>query len=198
MMRRPPASTWGSIVTAALAVAIPFLAPACSSSDGSASDAHDDAGADDVLQPPSLSRTQNEATLAPQRNACAFRAGAWPAETIGKDYPLGSDIPINHVIVIMQENRSFDHYLGRLIADGYYQPGDFTEDASDGDAGAGKIRGAGFDHSDQLDGPPPGWSNPDSNGGAVVPHADDQYCYGVNHSWEAMHDDYNGGHLDHF
>ena len=37
-----------------------------------------------------------------------------------------SDIPINHVIVIMQENRSFDHYLGRLVAQGYYQAGDFT------------------------------------------------------------------------
>ena len=27
-------------------------------------------------------------------------AGAWPAETLGKEIPVGSDIPINHVIVV--------------------------------------------------------------------------------------------------
>ena len=77
-----------------------------------------------------------------------LQAGAWPAETIGIEYPVGSDIPIDHVIVIVQENRSFDHYLGRLVAQGYYQPS-------------------------ELDGPPPGWSNPDGQGGTVTPHPDD-------------------------
>src|SRR5258706_12340475 len=126
----------------ALAVAAPALAPACSSSNQSTSDGSDggneDDGADDVLRPPSIARTQDEAALTPQRNACAFKTGAWPAETIGTDYPVGSDIPINHVIVIMQENRSFDHYLGRLVADGYYQAGDFTEGAGEGDAATSK------------------------------------------------------------
>ncbi|APR87308.1 Acid phosphatase [Minicystis rosea] len=145
-----------------------------------------DAGPD-VLMPPPITRTEDEAALAPKREACAFKAGAWPAETIGKDYPVGKDIPINHVIVIMQENRSFDHYLGRLVPQGYYKPGDFTTPTS-----------SGFTHHDELDVPPAGWSNPDGEGGTVVPHPDDEYCYGVNHSWDAMHDDYDDGKLDHF
>jgi phospholipase C len=76
------------------------------------------------------------------------------------------------------------------VAEGSYSAGDFSE----GDAGPG----SGFSQSDQLDGPPPGWSNPDGDGGTVVPHADNEYCYGVNHSWGAQHDDYDNGLNDHF
>ncbi|HEY2518072.1 MAG TPA: hypothetical protein VGI39_44685, partial [Polyangiaceae bacterium] len=69
----------------------------------------DDGAADasqDWLVPPPIVRDAGEDALAPQRQSCAFGAGAWPAETLGTDFPVGSDIPINHVIVIMQENRS--------------------------------------------------------------------------------------------
>jgi phospholipase C len=208
-----------------LLVQVPLLAPACSGSgdnpmpDGGtgtgAGGAHDagqtsssttgtggeggsaDAGAD-VLVPPPIDRTQTEAQLAPQRQACAFTAGAWPAQTIGTDYPVGADIPINHVIVIVQENRSFDHYLGRLVAQGYYQPGDFSvNDAGIGPSDGGET-GSGFSHHDQLDGPPPGWGNYDTDGTFVVPHPDTEYCYGVNHGWTPMHDQYDNGLLDHF
>lgn len=151
-----------------------------------------DAGAD-VLLPPPIVRSQGEATLQPLREACHFTAGAWPAQTIGNEYPLGSDIPIDHVVVIMQENRAFDHYLGRLVAQGYYEAGDFTADG-----GADGGRGAGFGSSTALDAPPPGWSNKDVDGGLVTPHPDNEYCFGVNHSWAAMHDDYDEGRLDHF
>ncbi|HTQ47428.1 MAG TPA: alkaline phosphatase family protein, partial [Polyangiaceae bacterium] len=125
-------------------------------------------GGEDVLAPPPIVRSQGEATLAPLREACHFEAGAWPAQTIGKEYPLGTDIPIDHVVVIMQENRSFDHYLGRLVAQGYYAAGDFTADG-----GADGGRGPGFSSSTALDAPPPGWSNSDADGGIVTPHADD-------------------------
>ncbi|HEY1693264.1 MAG TPA: alkaline phosphatase family protein [Polyangiaceae bacterium] len=159
-------------------------------SDATAPDGGDDAGldaADELLEPPPITRTQTEAQLAPQRAACAFDAGAWPAETVGTDYPVGSDIPIDHVIVIVQENRSFDHYLGRLVAQGYYDAGDFSSPGADG-----------FSHSDQVDVPPAGWSNTDSDGTVVTPHPDDEHCFGVNHSWGAMHDDYDDGKNDHF
>lgn len=145
----------------------------------------DDAGPD-VLEPPPIARTEGESALAPERAACKFEAGAWPAETLGQELPVGADIPINHVIVIVQENRSFDHYFGRLVAQGYYKSGDFTDG------------GTGFSQSDQLDGPPPGWSNTDSNGDVVVPHADDEYCFGVGHDWNTMHDDWDDGGLDKF
>lgn len=187
----------------ALFLPLPFLVPACSSNpSASPADGGEDATATDAaeefLSPPPITR-QSESVLGPQRAACAFDAGAWPAQTIGSEYALGTDIPINHVIVIMQENRSFDHYLGRLVAEGYYQPGDFsTGEADGGDAGGEAGVGSGFSHSDQLDGPPPGWSNPDGDGGVVVPHPDDEYCFGMNHSWAAEHDDYDDGRLDHF
>jgi phospholipase C len=166
-----------------------LFAPACSSPPGASSDGGGEGSNDasvDVLMPPPIMRTQSEAELAPLRAACTFEAGAWPAQTIGTDYPVGADIPINHVIVIMQENRSFDHYLGRLTAQNYYQTGDFTDG------------GAGWDSSVALDSPPPGWANPDVDGGLVAPHPDDEYCFGVNHSWAAEHDDYDNGALDHF
>src|SRR5690349_11826198 len=51
-------------------------------------DVHD-ATVADVLMPPPIVRTQSEAQLAPQRAACTFHAGAWPAETIGAEYPVG-------------------------------------------------------------------------------------------------------------
>jgi phospholipase C len=173
------------VVSAVLLPALGIAAACSSSSNGGAAATSADAGID-VLQPPPIDRTQTEAQLAPQRAACAFDAGAWPGDTIGTDYPVGSDIPINHIIVLMQENRSFDHYLGRLVAQGYYNAGDFTD------------AGSGFAHSDELDGPPPGWSMPDGDGGLVAPHADTEHCYSVNHSWQAMHDDYDNGLLDHF
>lgn len=145
-----------------------------------------DPDAADVLTPPDIPRTKTDDELAAQRSSCGFKAGAWPAETLGKEIPIGKDIPINHVIVIMQENRSFDNYLGRLVAQGYYDGGDFSEG------------GSGFSHSDQVDVPPEGWSNLDENGQEVFPHPDDAYCYGVNHGWDDMHDDWNNGKNDHF
>ena len=48
------------------------------------------------------------------RQACAFKAGAMPSQTIASGERLGSDIPIEHVIFVMQENRSFDHYFGSI------------------------------------------------------------------------------------
>src|SRR5271163_3952526 len=53
----------------------------------------------DWLAPPPISRDAGEGTLSPLRQACTFEAGAWPAQTIGNDYPVGAAIPINHVLV---------------------------------------------------------------------------------------------------
>jgi phospholipase C len=118
-------------------------------------------------------RTQPESVLAPERAACTFGPGATAAKTIGTEYPIGKDIPIDHVIVVMQENRSFDNYFGRLVATGAYQPG-------------------------EVDVPPADWALPDGSGGTVAPHPDTDHCFGVNHGWNDMHDDWDGGKNDHF
>ena len=60
-------------------------------------------------------------TTADQRNKCGFFAGASTATTLGLDPAVVSKIPIRHVIVMMKENRSFDHLLGKLHDQG--QPG---------------------------------------------------------------------------
>jgi len=79
-------------------------------------------------------------------------------------------LPIEHVIISCQENRSFDHYFG-------FAP---------------QVQAAGF-------GPPPGYSQPDGNGGAVVPFeftalsTDD-----IGHSWSDVHGEWNSGAMDGF
>ena len=44
---------------------------------------------------------------------CTFDAGALPAQTMPRR-PHGAAIPIDQIVVLMQENRSFDHYFGQL------------------------------------------------------------------------------------
>ena len=66
----------------------------------------------------------------PRRVACSFTAGAMPQETLDAKDPHGSDIPIDHFIVIMQENRSFDEYFQMLpergVPDADVAPKDFS------------------------------------------------------------------------
>ncbi len=57
-----------------------------------------------------------------QRAACAYRAGALPETTLPRDVALGDAIPIQHILLVMQENRSFDHYFGSLTHGGVNVP----------------------------------------------------------------------------
>ena len=49
------------------------------------------------------------------RPACTYDAGALPADTLPATALHGDQIPIDHIVVLMQENRSFDHMLGKLF-----------------------------------------------------------------------------------
>jgi phospholipase C len=51
---------------------------------------------------------------AAERASCSFAMGATPEATLGIDPATAARIPIDHVIVLMQENRSFDHYFATL------------------------------------------------------------------------------------
>ena len=46
--------------------------------------------------------------------SCTYGPGALPADTLPPGTLHGDAIPIEHIVVIMQENRSYDHYFGRL------------------------------------------------------------------------------------
>jgi phospholipase C len=104
---------------------------------------------------------------------CTFGPGALPADTLPAGSRHGSQIPIDAIVVVMQENRSFDHYFGQL----HYQ---------------GKRR---------SEGEPRGASNPDPLGGAPIPaFHQTRYCEvaDLDHSWNGTHREWNNGAMDGF
>jgi phospholipase C len=46
--------------------------------------------------------------------SCTYGPGDLPVTTLPPGTPHGDQIPLEHIIVLMQENRSYDHYFGRL------------------------------------------------------------------------------------
>jgi phospholipase C len=108
---------------------------------------------------------------AAKRASCTYKAGSLPAETQGKSHPTGDAIPVKHIVVLMQENRSFDHYFSKLPAFG--QP--------------------------DVEVVPASFSNPDTKGAAVKPYHDTKYCFvDTNHEWAGSHDEYDDGKMDGF
>jgi len=120
---------------------------------------------------PKLLCVPSETAQSAARAACAFDTGAMPEDTLDPGTPRGDQIPIDHLILVMQENRSFDHYFGSLP-----------------DAG----------HT-QVDGRPPNASNPDAMNTPVLAFHSNQYCIeDVAHGWDASHMQYDGGLNDGF
>jgi phospholipase C len=74
-------------------------------------------------------------THAPDRAACTFKKGARVADTLGITDVMRAKIPVKHLIIVTQENRSFDHMLGHLGAmqpDAEPEPGTFKNPDKDG------------------------------------------------------------------
>ncbi|MSP93462.1 MAG: hypothetical protein EXR79_17000 [Myxococcales bacterium] len=112
--------------------------------------------------------TESEAAKA--RASCGFGPGARVEETVGREHPTGKAIPIDTFVLVMMENRSFDHYFG-----------------------AGKAFGL------DVNGHPPGASNPNDKGEAVPVYHEVTACiHDVAHNWNAAHRQYNGGKNDGF
>jgi phospholipase C len=109
---------------------------------------------------------------AAQRTACAFAAGARTLDTLAITAAVRSAIPIKHVVVVTQENRSFDHFFGKLPQFG--QPG--------------------------ADGWPAGYSNPDLTGMAVAPFhlTSPTLPSDPPHQGAAMRTDWDNGKMDGF
>jgi phospholipase C len=168
----------------ALLAALALAASACSSSSDdsaggspSTSDDGGDAGGgggDDASDAPTScdpTPVPDDPTLT-QRQACTFAAGAKVADTLGLGDADRSKIPLKHVIVLMKENRSFDHIFGNLAKAG--QPD--VEVAADD------------------------WSNADSNGATVTRFHATSTCVKPDpgHQWDDMHAESNGGKMDGF
>src|SRR6266700_5294626 len=116
--------------------------------------------------------TQGSPTAGAQAPDCRFRKGADAAATLNIRDDERRAIPLRHIVVVMQENRSFDHYFGMLAQRG--QP--------------------------DADGIPAGFSNPDALGRAVPAHHLASTCLHDDppHQWDAMHKQWNGGRMDGF
>jgi phospholipase C len=117
---------------------------------------------------PALSRAPAGGAAA----VCRYRAGARVAETLGVTPAERRALPVEHVIVLVQENRSFDHYFGKLAEAG--QP--------------------------EAEGLPPGFVNADREGRLVAPFHLPTTCLPLDppHQWESMHAHWNEGRMDGF
>jgi phospholipase C len=94
-----------------------------------------------------------------------------PGLSVAEDAPIASEIPIDNVVVLMLENRSFDHLLSDLAS-----VGQTDADVAPADA-----------------------SNPDPSGQPVARHRIGAYCFeDTNHEWQGSHEEWNGGKNDGF
>lgn len=105
------------------------------------------------------------------RAACAYGAGAHASDSLGVDEATRARIPIRHVIVMMKENRSFDHLLGKI-----------------------------HDLQPDAEAVPPGYSNPGVNGSPVFPMHAPTTCipFDPNHQSAAIAACIDGGAMDGF
>jgi phospholipase C len=112
--------------------------------------------------------------LVDQRSSCTFAAGALPDDTLGAC--ASTKNPIEHIVVLMQENRSFDQYFGHLKGHG----------------------------QDDVDVAPQSTSNPGSaadggTGAAIAWHHETEYCVAdTDHGWQASHRQYDDRKNDGF
>ncbi|MEU9732827.1 phosphocholine-specific phospholipase C [Streptomyces sp. NPDC048002] len=107
-------------------------------------------------------------------SASIERAAALPA-----NHRTGSIEDVEHIVVLMQENRSFDHYFGKLRG----------------------VRGFGDPHPVTLDSGKPVWHQSDGTKDLLPfhPTADDlgmQFLEGLPHGWTDGQQAYNGGKYD--
>jgi phospholipase C len=105
------------------------------------------------------------------RAACNYQAGALPEETQGASTPSGDAVPVDHIVVVMQENRSFDHYFQKLPE--YGQP--------------------------DVEVAPADFSNPDKDENPVGIFHETRFCTAsTNHTWAGCHQQYDDGMMDGF
>jgi phospholipase C len=111
-------------------------------------------------------------TTAAMRKACMFKAGDAVATTLGLAAADRAKIPLKHIIVVMKENRSYDHYFGMLSKHG--QP-----------------------DAEPL---PANFSNLDKQGATVATFHQTTTCVhnDPDHQWAAMHNQVDGGKMDGF
>ncbi len=127
--------------------------------------ARSDGATDAAPKPPS------DETAQATRQACGYDAGTLALETQGVSAPDGAKIPIDTIVVVMMENRSFDHYFQGLASEG----------------------------RTDVDVAPAGAANPGVDGTAVPFQRGTQLCFAdTNHTWDGTHQEIDNGKMDGF
>jgi phospholipase C len=112
----------------------------------------------------------DDVPFAAKRAACSFKQGALPKETFGPSIADGN-FPIDTIVIVTQENRSFDEYLSQLPAAG--QPDANVED--------------------------PNVSLSNATGQSYYPFHENAFCVDdPPHDWNSMHQDWDNGKNDGF
>ncbi len=102
------------------------------------------------------------------------------ALAIPANYATGTIADVEHIVILMQENRSFDHYFGTLQG----------------------VRGYGDPHPVTLSTGKSVWYQPDGEGGYVLPfhptapHLGLQFLGDLAHDWTSTHAAWNAGAHD--
>ncbi len=130
-------------------------------------------GCGGTAPPATVTQQPSYDLYAPDRLGCRFGPGDTTVTTVGPDVPRGDALPFDHVVVLMMENRSFDHYFSRLPAVGVTD----VDVATDADF------------------------NPDPTPPLTLVHRfhETRYCVeDVVHDWAAVHLQWNDGAMDGF
>jgi phospholipase C len=162
-------------ITGVLALAMlgcgssPIDAPDSSPASGDSGIAVDGGGSDGAAD--SGACTNPTDMLVATRRACTFKAGAHVKDTLGIDDATRAAIPVQYVVVLMKENRGFDHLLGKL-----------------------------HDIQPDVEAIPPTFQNLDKKSMPVTPFHETTTCVHDDpaHQWAAMHAQVNGGKMDGF
>jgi phospholipase C len=119
-------------------------------------------------------RPASDTAATAARTACQFKRGDMPAATVDPSFPLDVDNPIENIVVLMQENRSFDTYMGHL----YKYEGVTATD---------------------IDSAPDTTTNPNSMGQPEPYQHAPQLCFAdTDHSWHGSHEEWDNGKNDGF
>ncbi len=111
--------------------------------------------------------------------ASAFPASIKRALALPAHYRTGTIADVEHIVILMQENRSFDHYFGTL----------------------GGVRGFGDPRAVALPSGDPVWYQPGATGIVLPFHPDApdlglQFLEDLPHGWTDQHHAWNGGKYD--
>ncbi|HEY8086561.1 MAG TPA: alkaline phosphatase family protein, partial [Polyangiaceae bacterium] len=118
----------------------------------------------------------DDGTATASRAACSYARGALPGETLGASVPVDKDIPIQTIVVLVQENRSFDSYFAHL---GAYAGRTDIDSAPDSTT------------NPELIGSPSSQQHP-------FVHAPHLCALDTNHEWAGTHLEYDDGKMDGF